>query len=95
MGQSPGGEGFGGAAGPGWNRPGVPDRGRRPGPPVGGLSWERVKTPRLAGSPDNAPRGASWLRRNGNHYPILRASPGAPRPFHHLQRQAAWGRRRM
>jgi len=29
------------------------DRGRRPGPPVGGLSWERVKTPRLAGSPDN------------------------------------------
>ena len=40
------------------------DRGRRPGPPAGGLSWERVKTPRLAGSPDNdcAERSASSKR---------------------------------
>src|SRR4051812_32841239 len=45
-------------------------------PPAGGLSRERVKTPRPGGSPENAPRGAPVTCRNGISYQSFRAWPG-------------------
>ena len=50
-------------------------------PPVGGRLRERVKTPRPDGSPENGPRGAPELRRNGIQ---IKATPGEARALRTL-----------
>ena len=66
---------------PGLKSPRRSGRGRFPLHPSGAERRERVKTPRLAGSPDNGLRGASVFVETVFSIPSSGRGPDAPRPF--------------